>query len=98
MGQEADCKLRYQGRESRGKALLETDYVLFRGDFRLKLPFRDMRRIGASDGDLTIESDGGTAVFQLGSAAEKWAAKIRNPPLSPTFAIEADFTRNSGGS
>ncbi len=40
MGQETVCKARVHGKISQGKALLETDYVLFRGDFRVKIPFR----------------------------------------------------------
>ena len=39
MGNEARCKVRFGKQESEGKALLETSEVLFRGDFRLKIPF-----------------------------------------------------------
>lgn len=37
MGQERDCKLRYGGKAVAGKAYLETDYLLFRGEQQLKL-------------------------------------------------------------
>jgi hypothetical protein len=38
MGQEANCKARFGKQVSAGRAMLETDYVLFRGDFRVKIP------------------------------------------------------------
>ncbi len=81
MGAEAVCNVRYAGRVSEGKALLETTELLFRGDFRLKIPFRDIdvSRLTDDDGELSVSFDGGTAVFELGQNASKWAEKIRNP-------------------
>ena len=39
MGSEAVCSVRYAGKVSEGKALLETSEVIFRGgDFRLRIP------------------------------------------------------------
>jgi hypothetical protein len=43
MGNEASCKVRFNKRESQGKALLETSEILFRGDFRLKIPFSTIK-------------------------------------------------------
>ena len=80
MGQEIKCRVDYGKQSSKGQALLETTEVLFRGDFRLKIPFRSISALEASSGKLKIAFDGGSAVFHLGDKAEKWAARIRNPP------------------
>ena len=79
MGDEARCTVRFGDQASEGKALLETDEVLFRGDFRLRIPFRDIRSVGAEDGRLTIDFSEGRATFELGPPAARWAEKIRNP-------------------
>jgi hypothetical protein len=65
---------------SEGKALLETDEILFRGDFRLKILRGDVRKIEAFDGQMRIHHSAGVAIFHLGEDAEKWAAKFLNPP------------------
>jgi hypothetical protein len=80
VGQEIKCRVDCGEESSVGKALLETSEVLFRGDFRLKIPFQTIRGVVASAGKLSIQFEGGSAVFHLGAAAEKWAARIRNPP------------------
>jgi hypothetical protein len=80
MGQEAKCRVEFEGKSSLGKALLETNELIFRGDFRLKILHRAISTMEARDGRLNVVFDGGRAVFHLGDAAEKWAARIRNPP------------------
>lgn len=82
MGSEAACTARFGGKSAKGKALLETEELLFRagsGEFRLKIPFRAMKSVKASDGELRIEFPGGKAVFELGELAERWAQKILRP-------------------
>ena len=79
MGSEAVCRVSYKGEASEGKALLETTELIFRGDFRIKIPFAQIASLETSDGDLHVGYDGGVAVFELGRNAEKWAEKIRNP-------------------
>lgn len=81
MGAEAVCNVRYAGQVSEGKALLETNELIFRGDFRLRIPFRDIdiSRLTDADGELSVTFGEGTAVFELGRNAPKWAEKIRNP-------------------
>lgn len=80
MGQEARCTVRYGNQTAEGKALLETDHLVFRGDTkRLQIPFKQMRSVQALDGKLRIEFPEGTAVFELGAQAEKWADKILHP-------------------
>jgi len=79
VGAEAVCRVSYKGEASEGKALLETAELIFRGDFRLKIPFSQISSLEASDGELQVGYDGGVAVFELGRNAEKWAENIRNP-------------------
>jgi hypothetical protein len=64
---------------SEGKALLETSELLFRGGFRLKIPFASIKSAKAVDGELRLQTADGLAVFELGAAAEKWRDKILHP-------------------
>jgi hypothetical protein len=80
MGQEAECRLRYRGRTVPGKAQLETDYLLFRGEERLKLTLRELTAVRAAAGTLVLEFPGGPAELELGPRAAKWAEKILHPP------------------
>jgi hypothetical protein len=80
MGQECDCKLRLGGRTFAGRAQLETDFILFRGGERLKVPLKDLSGVTANNGVLTFEYPSGHAAFELGPQAEKWAKKILDPP------------------
>ena len=79
MGNEAACKVTSGKKESKGKALLETSEILFRGDFRLKIPFATIKSAKAVDGELRLQTADGLAVFHLGPAAEKWCDKILHP-------------------
>ena len=80
MGQELGCTVRLGKRRFEGKAYLETDFVLFRGEERLKIPFQSLTNVSAAAGVLRLEFEGGPAEFELGSVAEKWARKILHPP------------------
>ncbi len=81
MGAEAKCTARFGGREAAGTARLETEALQFRGgDLRLTIPYKTMTRVAASKGVLRVTSDAGSAAFDLGMAAERWADKIKNPP------------------
>jgi hypothetical protein len=80
MGQEIKCRVDFAGESSEGKALLETSEIIFRGAFRLKIPFQAITALDASHGRLSVKYAGGQAVFHIGKAADKWADKIRNPP------------------
>ena len=79
MGQEVHCEARFDGKVSVGKALLETDDLIFRGDFRLKIPLKSIQSLDVANGVLSVTSSAGTAQFTLGAQAGKWAHKIRNP-------------------
>ncbi len=79
MGEEARCTVRFGGARSKGKALLETDELIFRGDFRIAVPLKGITALDASDGELRVEYADGQATFELGPKAERWAERIRNP-------------------
>jgi hypothetical protein len=106
MGSELKCNARFGKEVSEGKALLETSEILFRGEFRLKIPFQAMKSVKAVDGELLIDFPEGRAAFVLGSQAEKWAQKILHPKsrieklgikpgtkVSAIGELEADFLR-----
>jgi hypothetical protein len=106
MGQEMECRMEFNGQPHRGKALLETNEIVFRGDLRLKIPRAAIREVSAEAGRLSVAFDQGTAIFELGKAAPKWADKILHPPsrvdkfgfrtgseFSRIGAIDADFLR-----
>lgn len=112
MGQELECTMRLERRTLAGKAHLETGYLLFRSPpaTRLKLLFQDLTAVKAAGGVLTLEFAGGPAEFDLGRAAEKWAAKILDPPsrldklgVKPGLKVrlvgefEEDFRRELAG-
>jgi hypothetical protein len=79
MGQEVVCIARWSGKSVRGKALLETAEIIFRGEPRLKIPFSAICGLEAKDGELRVKTDAGMVVFELGERAEKWWEKIANP-------------------
>jgi hypothetical protein len=79
MGLQVKCRARYGELASSGSAKLESERLIFHGDFRLTLAFKDLTSVEAKDGELWVRFPGGAAAFELGTHAEKWATKIRNP-------------------
>jgi hypothetical protein len=85
MGQQIETRARLGGAIRRGTAMLETDYILFRGAgkkesaTRVKIQFGDVLSLHAKDGWLRIHSRSGSLELELGARAEKWAEKIRSP-------------------
>jgi bifunctional DNA-binding transcriptional regulator/antitoxin component of YhaV-PrlF toxin-antitoxin module len=79
VGAEAECAVTFNKQTSTGKALLETNEIIFRGDFRLKIDLKSISALDAKAGRLQIVWPDGTATFALGDKALSWAEKIRNP-------------------
>lgn len=80
MGNEAKCKATYRGRTATGKALFETDEIVFRGAFRVVVPLADIRKVATQDGNLSLGFSGGTLVLTIGPKdAARWAERIKNP-------------------
>ncbi len=79
MGQEATCVAQFGGKRVRGKVLLESTEILFRGEARLKIPFTAIKQLTARGGQLRVKTADRLLVFELGEQAEKWRDKILNP-------------------
>jgi hypothetical protein len=79
VGQEKQCTLFWDGQSHKGKAFLESNELIFRGDIRLKILFSEIQEMSAPDGDLRIRTLQGAAVFSLGELAEKRRHRIANP-------------------
>ncbi|HYM59532.1 MAG TPA: DUF3052 domain-containing protein [Thermoanaerobaculia bacterium] len=79
MGNEARCRIRYDGKAAEGKALLETEELILRVDARVVIPFRKVTKIEVEDGELHLAWESHQASLALGTDAAKWAEKIRNP-------------------
>jgi uncharacterized small protein (DUF1192 family) len=80
MGRQARCRVRHGGTEAEAAAQLETDEVLVRTPFRLKVPRSGIRRAATAGDVLTIEYDDGLLELELGAReAERWAHDIANP-------------------
>jgi hypothetical protein len=81
VGNEALVTARLKGQSAAGKARLETEVLHFRGgDLKVAIPFKQMSTVTARGGVLSVTFPGGTASFELGAAAAKWADKILHPP------------------
>jgi len=79
VGNELKCNVRFGKQESPGRALLESNEILFRGGFRLRIPFSTIKSAKAVDGELRLQTENGIIVFEFGNAAEKWREKILHP-------------------
>jgi hypothetical protein len=79
MGYTADCKLTYEGKAYAGKAFLETDYLEFKGDLKLKIPFKTITAAALENEALQVQFDGRRALFDVGRHSETWLRKILNP-------------------
>ena len=94
MGREADGDVRLNKQASKGRARLEEKELLFRGDFRLKIPFGDVKSLEVKRGVMKIAFSGGEAAFDLGPDAEKWAVWVVWPKGQKAF--REDDARTAG--
>jgi hypothetical protein len=79
MGRELVCTVRSGGKTATAKTLLETNEIIVRGELRLKISFSSLKSVVARDGELHLKWPEGSAVFEIGDHAEKWAHKILHP-------------------
>lgn len=79
MGLECETRCEWQGKNSTGRAMLEGDHLLFRGEFRLKINFSGLSDLKTEDGRLYLTDGQGTACLHLGNRAADWERRIRNP-------------------
>jgi hypothetical protein len=80
MGLEAECTVRVGRKASVGKALLEGETLVFRGDFRLDIPFDRMKDVAVDGAALVVRTDENETRLELGAAmADRWARLIKEP-------------------
>jgi hypothetical protein len=79
VGNEIRCSVRTADKTLTGRALLETNEIVFRGDVRLKIPLASLTSVSSRKGELHLKWADGEAVFELGDQADKWAHKILHP-------------------
>ncbi|MGQ3046087.1 MAG: hypothetical protein ACT6Q8_13510 [Niveispirillum sp.] len=80
MGQEATVTATWNGTTSTGKAILEGDHLLLRGEMRVKLMLADLTAGSVAGDDLVLTTPDGTLSLTLGAAkAADWLHRIRNP-------------------
>jgi hypothetical protein len=80
MGKELKGAVRTGKERHKGKILLETSELIFRGtDCRLKIAFAEMRSVQAANGELRVATKDGVLTFEVGTAAGKWREKILHP-------------------
>src|SRR2546421_6962927 len=104
MGAEANCTATFRGKSAEGEARLETDVLQFRGGgVKLSIRFKEVEKVVACEGVLSVTFRGDTAAFALGAASAKWADKIRNPPtrltkigVKPTWRVSAVGIEDEG--
>jgi hypothetical protein len=80
MGLEAEGSVRVGRKSSVGKALLEGEVLLFRGDLPLKIPFEEIKEVSVDGGTLVVKTADQEVLFDLGShVAERWLRLIKEP-------------------
>jgi hypothetical protein len=80
MGLEAECTVRVGRKTSAGKALLEGELLLFRGEFRLDIPFDQMKSVDVDGDALVVRTADSEARLELGAIlAARWARLIKEP-------------------
>ncbi len=79
MGNEVVCLADCDGVSGTAKILLETDELVVRSPFRLRIPFSSIKRLDARGGRLRVWWDTHVLSADIGREAERWSEKIRNP-------------------
>jgi len=92
MGQEVDCTAAWNGKISEGRAWLELDHVLFRGDFRVQILINEIVEARSTDGHLHIRTANTELSLKMGRKSDRWLDTIRNPKT----LIEKLEVKNAG--
>jgi hypothetical protein len=80
MGLEAECTARVGRKTSAGTALLEGERLVFRGDFRLEVPFDSMQEVRVQGVALMFRTEDQEVTLELGPpVADRWARLIKEP-------------------
>lgn len=80
MGLEAECTVRVGRKISAGTAQLEGERLVFRGDFRLDIPFEEIRSVATEANALIVNTADHEARFELSAGvADRWIQLIKQP-------------------
>lgn len=79
MGNEATCRARVDGKAAQGKALLEGDEVILRGETRARVKVAPGVEVTVAKGWLKLVHAAGVLELELGDQAETWAKKLLHP-------------------
>ncbi len=80
MGQEAECTVRVGKKSSAGKAYLESEVLLVRGEQRIEIPFDRMKDVVVEGGTLVVRTEENETRLELGAQlAAQWARLIKEP-------------------
>jgi hypothetical protein len=82
MGLEAECTVRVGRKASSGRALLEGERLVFRGEFRVDIPFDAMREVTTDEDGrvLVVKTSDQETRFELGApVADRWMRLIKEP-------------------
>jgi hypothetical protein len=86
MGYEAKCRVRVDDhsgkiRDALATVLLETDDLIVRGEARIRIPRRSIKRVTSRDGVVTISSPNATVALSLDEkSAAAWRKRLEEPP------------------
>jgi hypothetical protein len=79
MGLDAECTARVGRKGSAGKAHLEGETLQFRGDFRLDIPFEQIKEVSVDGGTLVVNADDEVRLELGAQVAERWMKLIKQP-------------------
>src|SRR5258707_5800352 len=79
MGNEIVCRASLGAQISEDKTLLESDHVMFRGEFRCKVFLRDLAKVSVDRGTLSLFGPEGEIRLELGKKVTVWSEKILHP-------------------
>lgn len=87
MGREAICTIHFRGGAAKGKALLEGETLILRGDIRGRISRSAITAIEVQGDKLTLVADGQPLALDLGAnEAARWQAALLKP--APTLAVK----------
>jgi len=93
MGTEVTGEAKYRRGSHRVSLHLDSKTLDLRGELKLTIPLKDVRRAVAKEGQLTIEWNDEKIAIQVGDMAERLAKKILKPPgLLEKLGIKSECT------
>jgi hypothetical protein len=80
VGDSIACEAKYRRASYRVSLELDSKTLTLRGDLKLAIPLKEVRRAIAKDGRLSIQWNKEALELQVGPQADRLAKKILNPP------------------